>query len=116
MEDLTTEATRTSVEKKVCRFVEGDLDHAMEMLSALWEIASNDGDTAAPASTVSLTVITSPAHWVSVRRALIKSVRKGVFFDRKYWARYSKAVGGLKPVYFSSTIMNDKAQQLNKCA
>jgi len=46
--------------------------------------------------------------------ALINSIRKGVFFDRKYWARHSKAGDVLKPVYFSSVIMGDKSQQLNK--
>ena len=50
-----------------------------------------------------------------MRIALIKSIRKGVFFDRKYWARHSKAGDVLKPVYFSSIIMDDKAQQVNKC-
>jgi len=48
-----------------------------------------------------------------VKIALIKSMRKGVFFDRKYWARRSKSGDFLKPVYFSSIIMSDKAQQLN---
>ena len=48
--------------------------------------------------------------------ALIKSIRKGVFFDRKYWARHSKAGDVLKPVYLSSTIMADKSQQVSKCA
>lgn len=50
MEDSTTEATRTSVEKKVCSFVEGDLDHAMEILSTLWDIASKDEDIPTPNS------------------------------------------------------------------
>ena len=51
-----------------------------------------------------------------MKTALVKSIRKGVFFDRKYWAIHSKAGDVLKPVYFSSTIMGDKAQQVNKCA
>ena len=38
----------------------------------------------------------------------------GVFFDRKYWARHFKAGDVLKPVYFSSVIIGDKSQQLNK--
>jgi len=50
-----------------------------------------------------------------VKTALIKSIRNGIFFDRKYWARHSKAGDVLKPVYLSSTIMEDKLQQLNKC-
>ena len=48
--------------------------------------------------------------------ALIKSIRKGAFFDRKYWARQSKTGDVLKSVYFSSIIMGDKVQQLNSCA
>ena len=36
-----TETTRTGVEKKI----EGDLGHATETLSALWEIATEGGDT-----------------------------------------------------------------------
>ena len=56
MEDSTTEATRTGVEAKVCSFVGGDLDHAMEMLSALWDIASKDEDIKAPASVTESTV------------------------------------------------------------
>jgi len=48
MEDSTTENTWASVSKKVNSFVKGDLEHATEMLSALWEIANKDGDVKAP--------------------------------------------------------------------
>jgi hypothetical protein len=60
--------------------------------------------------------VTSPAHWSSVKVTFIKSMCTGIFFNRKYWARYSKSGGVLKPVYFSSIIMGDKAQHLNNCA
>ncbi|KAF9645626.1 hypothetical protein BDM02DRAFT_3119977 [Thelephora ganbajun] len=115
MEDSTTETTRASIDKKIDNFVEGDLEHAAEMLSALWEIANKDGDITDPSKTTPTAAqVTSPAHWDSVKIALIKSIRKGMFFDRKYWARHSKAGDVLKPVYLSSAIMSDKAQQLNK--
>ena len=58
--------------------------------------------------------VASPAHWPSVKTALIKSIRTRVFFDRKYWARHAKSGDILKPVYFSSEITDDKAHQLNK--
>ena len=48
--------------------------------------------------------------------ALIKSIREGVLFDRKYWTRYSKTGDAFKPVYLSSIIMGDKVQKLNDCA
>ena len=59
-----------------------------------------------------VTQVTSPAHWGSVKTALVKSIRQGVLFDRKYWVRHSKSGDTLKPVYFSSTIMSDKVEQL----
>ena len=203
-EDSTTEKTRAGVGKKIDSSIEGDLGHTMEMLSALWEIANNDGGAGTPSnispvspilphppydagarnqaaetrmmgkkkkkgkkvtnsvpatgmlpplqetankkggirapSNTSFAVspswscllprvmrevltsrhqtgqVTSPAQWASVKIALIRSIRNGVFFDRKYWARNLKAGDVLKPVYFSSIIMADKAQQLNNCA
>ena len=49
MED--SEATRASVDKKIDKFVEGNLEHGAEILSALWEIMNKDGDINAPSST-----------------------------------------------------------------
>ena len=50
MKDSTTETTRASVDKKIDSFFEGDLEHAAETLSALWEIANRDGDIKAPSN------------------------------------------------------------------
>jgi len=135
MEDSTTEVTRVSVNKKIDDFAEGDLEHATEILSALWEIVSKDGDITVPSNTSpavspllfrlpsailtphnQVATVTSPARWGSVKIALIKSIREGILFDRKYWARRSKTGDTLKPVYFSSIIMGDKVEQLNNCA
>ena len=142
VEDSTTEITRISVEKKIDSFGKGDLEYATEILSALWEIANKDGDIKAPSSTPAIAkappsgppivsrpgsvysqrftgVLTLciqfppvPTHWASVKIALIKSIRNGVLFDRKYWARHSKTGDVFKPVYFSSIVMGDKAQEL----
>ena len=46
--DSTAETTRINFNKKVDRFVKGELEHASEMLSALLEIVSRDGDITAP--------------------------------------------------------------------
>jgi len=50
-----------------------------------------------------------------VKTALVKSIREGVLFDRKYWVRHSKTGDTLKPIYFSSIIMGDKVEQLKGC-
>ena len=54
MEDSTTEATRVSFDKKTDSFAEGDLEHATEVLSALWEVVNSDGEIEAPSSTPSI--------------------------------------------------------------
>ena len=51
MEDSTTEATRVGVDEKIDSFYQGDLEHATEVLSALWEIVNKDGDILAPTNT-----------------------------------------------------------------
>ena len=53
MEDSTTEMTRASVDKMIDSFVEGDLEHATETLSALWEVAYENRNIQAPANTPS---------------------------------------------------------------
>ena len=53
IEDSTTETAQAGVEKKIDSFVEEGLDHATEMLSALWEILNKDGDIKAPTNTSS---------------------------------------------------------------
>ena len=136
IEDSRMATTRASVNKKLDSFVEGDLEHVTEVLSALWEITNKGGDIEPPANTSSavslasvllcavwecsprrqITKVKSPAHWAAVKTALIKSIREGVFFDRKYWARNARSGDVLKPVYFSSTVMKDMSHQLDKRA
>ena len=43
-EDATTEATTVSIDKKIDSFGQGDLEHATDILSTLWEIMNTDGD------------------------------------------------------------------------
>ena len=51
MEDSTTVSTRARIDEKIDSFYEGDLEHATEVLSALWEIVNKDGNIAAPFNT-----------------------------------------------------------------
>lgn len=43
-------AIRASVDEKIDSFAQGDLEHATEILSALWEVANKDGDITAPSN------------------------------------------------------------------
>ena len=51
MNNSTTETTRASFDKKVDSFAEGELEHATEMLSALWGIINKDGQIKTPSNT-----------------------------------------------------------------
>ena len=128
----STEKIRAGVRVKIGSFVEGNLERASEILCALLDIARKD--KAIPVPVDSLQEVSSlqpcilflvcllqhqdravpqtPYRWDSLTTALIKSVRTGVFFDKKCWARNRNI---LKPLYFSSIIMEDKAHELGKC-
>ena len=41
---------------------------------------------------------------------MVKSIREGVFFDRKYWAPHSRKGSSLKAVYFSSVIVENELE------
>ena len=51
MEDSTAETTRASFDRKIDSFFNGELEHATEMLSDLWEIVNKDADIQAPSNT-----------------------------------------------------------------
>ena len=50
----TESDVRTGVGKKIKSFAKGDLEHATEMLSELWEIANNDVDCETPSDAESI--------------------------------------------------------------
>ena len=41
---------------------------------------------------------------------MVKSIREGIFFDRKYWALHSRKGSALKAVYFSSIIIENELE------
>ena len=114
-EDSTKEQIRAAVETKIKQFVKGELEHAAEMLSELWEVANNGVKARVqPPRPLYFGPVSRGldercvGDWFSTRVgfwnwALRRSIREGFFFDGKYWARHSK-VGALKPIYLSSAV------------
>ena len=47
----STEATGTSVQKKMDTFIKGDLEHARDMIPLLWKIVTGDGNVKPPSRT-----------------------------------------------------------------
>ena len=62
----STEATRASFDRKIDSFAEGELEHAAEMLSTLWEVVKKPGGITVPSNspaTESVPVLPSlPLH------------------------------------------------------
>jgi len=105
---------------RMCEIIEnhfkGDLRHATDTLSLLLKTVSQDDGptTTTPPSNAHPAVsihTNNPAGWVTLQMAMAKSIREGVFFDRKYWALSSKE-GMLRAVYFSSMF---KVNELEAC-
>ena len=57
----------------------------------------------------------NPENWMRVEAALIKSIRKGIFIDRRYWTRHSKTTSVLRPVYTSSIVTRGKLLRIDGC-
>ena len=49
VEDWTGDI-RTKIENKIDDFIGGDIQHAVEMVSALWKVVNEDGDIESPPS------------------------------------------------------------------
>ncbi|KAF9785359.1 hypothetical protein BJ322DRAFT_826989 [Thelephora terrestris] len=100
------------IDEKIDRYANGDLDHAADVITDLWKLSkANEGsppvlpDEVPPVSP-QISPTPSPANWMRVEVALIKSIRKGIFFDRKYWTRHSQTKSALRPIYISSAVLS----------
>ena len=105
-------AVRKGLEEKIDGYAAGELKHAADAISCIWEI-SNKEDLVLPGSPSSAShsnknssISTGVVEFAgcSMRLPLIRSIREGSLFDRKYWARKSRE-GLIGPIYFSSAVV-----------
>ena len=112
------------IDEKVDAYASGDLEYAGEAMSLLWEVWRKRRKNS-PASILAFTPSSSrprstspaaltPKNWKRVKIALIRSIRGGVFVDRKYWARRSRAGQVLQPVYISSIVAGRRLPYIDK--
>ena len=111
------------INEKIDAYASGDLKHAGEAVSLLWEVLEKRRDSP-PVHSSSASLLsphprpTSPAtstptNWENVKIALIRSIREGVFVDLKYWARRSRAGQVLQPVYLSSIVAGQRLSYID---
>ena len=118
------------IDEKVDSYANGDLDHAVDAITLLWKLSKGDRRPSPPvaANSVSQPPLTinpstyrqgqstpNPANRGPVEIALIKSIREGIFLDRKYWARNSKTAWALRPLYISSITAGERLPYINGC-
>jgi hypothetical protein len=88
------------------------LNHASVVIARLWQLSSGyrlNSPQKPPAHTLSglirhMNSSRPDKPPLRVELALIESIRKGIFFDRKYWAR---DLENLRPIYISSTLTGE---------
>jgi len=115
---LRNDTTGKKTWAKVCDVVDahfkGDLEHVADTLSLLWRTANKVDDTATTFDgTPSVRVFPTPndpTGWNVLQTALAKSIREGVFFDRKCWALHSRKGNAFKAMYFSSVIIGNELE------
>ena len=107
-----SKAVRQGLEEKIDSYAAGELRHAADAISCIWEI-SNKEDPVLPGpsssalhSDKSPSILTGVTEFTgcSMRLPLIRSIKEGSLFDRKYWARKSRQ-GLIGPIYFCSTVV-----------
>jgi len=114
-------------------FAEGEIDHASEAFSSLWRILthSGGGETSRDIRRNSVLFLEGQSLPTSVSQswgsqlpaagptplkvALIKSIRKGSFCDRKYPVKRNNTGNWRTPVYISSIVLGDIEPTLNTC-
>lgn len=107
-----SKAVREGLEQKIDDYAAGELDHAVDAMSSIWEISNEEGTipfaTAPPSGGPKGFLWGFPDFFelpgCKIQHLLIKSIKEGYFLDRKYWARRSRE-GGIEPVYFSVAVV-----------
>ena len=125
-ETESSRIVREKLEEKIDSYAAGELDHAVDIISSIWEI-SRKGDviTEAPdRSPVSSPPSRSPSPWLGpfkkefwgwdIRSSLARSITDGYFLDRKYWARRSRG-GAMEPIYISYSAIQAELGCFDAC-
>ena len=107
-----SKAVRQGLEEKIDSYAAGELRHAADAISCIWEI-SNKEDPVLPSPSSSAShsdktssILTGVAEFAgcSMRLPFVRSIKEGSLLDRKYWARKSRE-GLIGPIYFCSTVV-----------
>lgn len=102
-----SKAVREKLEEKIDDYGAGKLVHAADAMLCIWEMSNQNDEESATSvlskspSTRMTSSATTEFAGCSLESALVRSMKEGHLFDRKFWAKRSRE-GGIEPIYFSS--------------
>ena len=105
---------------KIKSYGNGELQHAEDILPALYELMESDEsvkETPLPAATPSNQQASS-RDWEGLKRVLTRSLTSGTFLDSQFYAVESRSLTGLpkiRPLYFCSTVGGSFVSKLVAC-
>ena len=105
---------------KIKSYGHGELPHAEDILSTLYELMESDEsvkETPLPA-TAPPNQHASSGDWEGLKRALTSSLASGTFLDSQFYVVESRSLAGLpkiRPIYFCSTVGGRFASMLVTC-
>ena len=99
------------IDEKIDSYFKGDLDHAEGTVILMWKLSrAGVGSSPPPPEKKPW-----PANELKcVDTALAKSIRKGIFFDRKYWAKTLRPGSTVRSIYTSSIIASEYLKKLDR--
>jgi hypothetical protein len=103
-------AVRKELEQQIDSYAAGQLEHAAGAVSSIWETSNKEGPVPVPPSDETehvqpyLSFFAPKPTALETTPVLIKSIKEGYLFDRKYWARRSQE-GGVEPIYFCDAVI-----------
>ena len=113
-------STLGSLKTKIKSYGHGDLPHAEDILSTLYELMESDEsvkETSLPAAAPP-NQHASSGDWEGLKRALTSSLASGTFLDSQFYVVESRSLAGLpkiRPIYFCSTVGGRFASKLATC-
>lgn len=106
-----SKAVRAGLDEKIDIYAAGGLDHAVDVMSSIWEI-SNIVPVYGVSASRKLATRDTRFTGCDMRPSLIKSIKEGCLLDRKYWARRSRG-GVVEPIYFPGTVSQAEIPRLD---
>jgi len=119
-----SKALHQKLDEKIDSYAAGELGHAVETVSSIWDLSSKKKalppipkrESGSHDNTDRLFGSWMPTQQEreGMRASLVKSIQEGSLLHRKYWARRSRG-GNICPIYFPSAVSGSTLSRATTC-